>query len=91
MKWMSGESAPAVLLGFLFCFFCKIMQTTFLYVPCKRPKCNGVCRLRDCNNSAEEEEILDDECSDDDVDADNDDDGEEDKRILNIDIKNPLS
>ena len=50
--------------------------------------------LSDCNNRAEEEEILDDECSDDDVDVDvddDDDDEEEDKRILNIDIKNPLS
>ena len=61
-----------------------------------------MCRLRDCNNRAEEEEILDDECSDDNVDADADDgdddddddeeeEEEEDYRILNIDIKKPLS
>ena len=29
-------------------------------------KCSDVCRLRDCNNGAEQEEILDDECPDDD-------------------------
>ena len=53
-----------------------------------------MCRLRDCNNRAEEEEILDDECSDDDVDDDDEEEEEgkeEDKRILNIDIENPLS
>ena len=69
------------------------MQTTFLYVPSKGFKCTDVCRLRDCNNPAEEEEILDDECSDDDVgDDEEEEEGEEEHlRILNVDMENPLS
>ena len=62
---MSGEPAPAVLLELLSCSCAR---------SCKLPTCiclaNGLkstdmCRLRDCNNRAEEEEILDDECSND--------------------------
>ena len=71
---MSGESVPAVLLVFLSCSFarsCKLPSCT------KGLKCTDMCRLRDCNNRAEEEEILDDECSDDDVyDGDEEEEGE---------------
>ena len=35
-----------------------------------------MCRLGDCNNRAEEEEIRDDECPDDDVNDDEEDAGE---------------
>ena len=79
---MSGESPPAVLLGFLFCSFarsCKLPSCTCLT---KGFKCTDICSLRDCNNRAEEEEILDDERSDDDADDDNDDDDEEEEEDL---------
>ena len=77
IKWMCGEPAPAVLLEFLSCSCarsCKLPTCTCL---ANGLKCTDMCRLRDCNNRAEEEEILDDECSND-VD---DDEEEEDQRI----------
>ena len=64
---MSGEPAPAVTLEFLSCSCarsCKLPSCTCLT---NGLKCTDMCRLRDCNNGAEEEEILDDECPDDDV------------------------
>ena len=76
---MSGESAPAVLLGFLYCSFarsCKLPSCTCLT---EGLKCTDMSSLSDCNNRAEEEEILDDECSDDDVDVDVDDDDDEEE------------
>ena len=35
-----------------------------------------MCHLRDCNNRAEGEDILDDECCDDDVDDDEEEEGQ---------------
>ena len=70
---MSGESAPTVLLVFLSSSFarsCKLPACTCL-------KCTDMCRLRDCNNRAKEEDILNDECSDDDVDDDEKEEGED--------------
>ena len=54
------------------------MQTTYLYVPYGWPKCTDMCRVRDCNNRAEQEEILDGKCPDDDVDNDDDEEVEGD-------------
>ena len=74
---MSGEPAPAVLLEFLSCSCarsCKLPTCTCL---ANGLKCTDMCRLRDCNNRAEEEEILDDELSHDVEDDDDDDDEEE--------------
>ena len=42
------------------------------------PKCTDMCRVRDCNNRAEQEEILDGKCPDDDVDNDDDEEVEGD-------------
>ena len=63
---MSGEPAPAVILEFLSCYCarsCKLPSCTCLT---NGLKCTDMCRLRNCNNRAEEEEILDGERSDDD-------------------------
>ena len=75
---MTGEPAPAVLLEFLSCSWawsCKLPTCT---CPANGLKCTDMCRLRDCNNRAEEKEILDDECSNDVEDDDDDDEEEED-------------
>ena len=93
---MSGESAPAGLLGFLSCSFERSCKLPFCTCLTKGLKCTDVCRLRDCNNRAEEEDILYDESSDDDDDDDHEEqeeekEEEEDKHVLKIDIKNPLS
>ena len=79
IKWMSGEPAPAVLLEFLSCSCarsCKVPTCTCL---ANGLKCTDMCRLRDCNNRAKEDEIIDDECSND--VEDDDDEEEEDLRI----------
>ena len=74
-----GNQPLQFLLGFCsvsLLFFCKIMQTTLLYVPYKGPWL--MCSLRDC--SKEEGGRRDSwwrTLSDDDVDDDNDDDDEE--------------
>ena len=78
IKWMSGEPAPAVLLEFLSCSCgrsCKLPTCTCL---ANGLKCTDMCRLRDCNNRAEDEDILDDECSND-VEDDDDDEEEEEE------------
>ena len=50
---MRGESAATVFRKF-----------PYLYCPSNGLKCIDMSRLRDCDNRAEEEDILDDECSD---------------------------
>ena len=69
-KWMSGEPAPAALLEFLSCSCarsCKLPTCTCLT---NGLKCTNMCRLRDCSNRGEEEEMpdYDGECSDDEED-----------------------
>ena len=48
-------------------------------------ECTDMCHLRDCNNRAEEEEILDDECPDD--DAHDDEEGAEGRRLTHFEHK----
>ena len=67
-QWMSGEPSPATLLEFLSCSCarsCKLPTCTCLT---NGLKCTSVCRFRDCNSRAEEEEMPDEECSDDEED-----------------------
>ena len=65
---MSGEPTPAALLEFLSCSCarsCKLPTCTCLT---NGLKCTDMCRLRGCNNRAEEEEMPHEECSDDEED-----------------------
>ena len=93
---MDEWTTPAVLLEFLSCSCarsCKLPTCTCLT---SGVKCTDMCRLHlphDSYNRAEEEEILDDQCSDD-VDKDDDDEEEEEEEeeeedlsISNINIK----
>ena len=66
IKWMSGEPAPAALPEFLSCSCarsCKLPTCTCLR---NGLKCTDMCRLRNCSNCAEKEEMPDHdgECSD---------------------------
>ena len=56
-------------------FLFKIMQTTYLTNAVYGLKCSDMCRPRDRNNGAQEEEILDDECPGDDVHDDEEEAG----------------
>ena len=79
IKWMNGEPAAAVLLEFFSCSSarsCKLL--TCMCLTNQWPKCTDMCRVRDCNNRAEQEEILDGKYPDDDVDNDDDEEVEGD-------------
>ena len=65
IKWMSGEPSPSTLLEFLSCSCAR--SCTLPTCTCLKNglRCTNMCRLRDCSNCAEEEEMPDKECSDD--------------------------
>ena len=74
---MSREPVLEVLLEFLSCSCARSCKLPTCSCLANGLKCTDMCRLRDCNNRAEEEEILDEECSNDVKDDDYDDDEEE--------------
>ena len=68
IKWMRGEPAPAALLESLSCSCARSCKLPSCMCLTNGLKCTDMCRLRDCNNCAEEGKMLDDECSDDEED-----------------------
>ena len=68
IKWMCGEPAPAALFEFLSCSCARSCNLPSCMCLTNGLKCTNMCWLCDCNNFAEEEEILDDECSDEEED-----------------------
>lgn len=68
IKWVSGEPAPAAPPEFLSCSCARSCKLPTCTCFTNGLKCTDMCWLRDCNNRAEEEEILEDKCSDDEED-----------------------
>ena len=64
---MSGEQASVALLEFLSCSCARSCKLPICTCLTNGLKCTDTCRLPDCSNRAEEEEIPDHdgECSDD--------------------------
>lgn len=60
IKWMNGEPAPTAVLEFLSCSCARSCKPPNCTCLTNGLKCTDMCRLRDCDNRAEEE-VLDDD------------------------------
>jgi hypothetical protein len=61
IKWMSGEPAPTAVLEFLSCSCVRSCKPSNFTCLTNGLRCTDMCRLRDCDNRAEEEVIDDDD------------------------------
>lgn len=61
VKWISSEPAPAAFFEFLPCSCARSCKLPTSMCLTNGLKCTDMCRLRDCNNRVEEEELPDDE------------------------------